>query len=294
MAEQAFSVDNANLRKKKAAAVSVFSNSVLVISKFVIGIVTGSVSIISEAAHSSVDLIASLIAYYAVKTAGIPADAKHPYGHGKVENISGAVEAVLIVVAALWIIYEAVQKLFVETLPEKLEFGIVIMLVSIAANVLVSRYLLKIAKETQSHALEADALHLQADVWTSIGVLGGLVAIKLTGIYWFDPVIAIAMAFIIFKAGYSMTKKSVAELMDVTMSEEDNSEIVAIIEAHSMVRGYTNLRTRRSGSAYLVDVNLVLDKELPLDKAHSVCDEIEESIITRFAGAEVLIHVEPN
>ncbi|MBU2701239.1 cation diffusion facilitator family transporter [Sporomusaceae bacterium BoRhaA] len=294
MSQQLSLPNDIDFQKTKAAKVSVLSNSLLVVSKLIIGILTGSVSIVSEATHSAVDLLAALIAYYAVKTSGKPPDSKHPYGHGKVENISGAVEAALIVVAALWIIYEAVQKLYVETLPEKLEYGIVIMLVSTIVNIFVSKHLFRIAKITQSHALEADALHLQADVWTSMGVLGGLLAIKLTGLYWLDPVIAITMAFVIFKAGYGMTKKSIAELMDATMTEEDKNSIAVILQEHSMVRGFTNLRTRRSGSVCLIDVHLVLDKELSLDKVHCVCDEIEQRIKARFASSEVLIHVEPS
>ncbi|MEN6412790.1 MAG: cation diffusion facilitator family transporter [Veillonellales bacterium] len=291
---QFYSADDANSRKTRAAKVSVLSNSILVIAKLIIGIVTSSVSVISEAAHSSVDLLAALIAYYAVKTSGKPPDSRHPYGHGKIENISGAVEAILILVAAAWIIYEAVHKLYVETLPEKLEYGIYIMFISIVLNIFVSKYLFRIAKETQSHALEADALHLRADVWTSIGVLGGLLAIKLTGVYWLDPVIAIGMAFIIFKAGYGMTKKSVAELMDVTMTEEDKQVIAGILQEHSMVKGFTNLRTRRSGSMYIINVNLVLDKNLSLDRVHFVCDEIEQQIRKQFTPSEVFIHVEPS
>jgi len=294
LVEKSFLVNDNSSKKTNAAILSVASNSLLVISKLVIGIVTGSVSIISEAAHSAVDLLAALIAYFAVKTSGKPPDQKHPYGHGKVENISGAVEAVLIVVAALWIIYESVQKLYVETLPEKLEYGIGVMLVSIIVNIFVSKYLFRIAKETQSHALEADALHLQADVWTSVGVLGGLLAIKLTGLYWLDPVIAIAVSFIIFKAGYDMTRKSLAELMDVAMTEEDKQAIAAILQEHSMVKGFTNLRTRRSGSMCLIDVYLELDKDLSLERVHSVCDEIEQRIKDQFNFCEILIHVEPS
>lgn len=280
-------------RKVKAAKLSVASNSLLVISKLVIGVITGSVSVISEAAHSAVDLLAACIAYYAVKTASKPPDEKHTYGHGKVENISGAVEAVLIVFAALWIIYESLQKLNIQEVPGNLEYGIAIMAVSIIVNITVSRYLFRVAKETQSHALEADALHLQADVWTSTGVLGGLLAIKLTGLYWLDPGIAIVVACIIFKVGYKMTKKSISELNDVAFNAKDQMVIESILEAHQMVKGFTHLRTRRSGSMRLIDVHLLLDKNLKLDMVHRVCDELEQEIKDRLAPCDVLVHVEP-
>jgi cation diffusion facilitator family transporter len=279
--------------KQGAARVSVASNSVLVLTKLGIGIFTGSVSVISEAAHSAVDLVAALIAYYAVSTSDRKPDRNHAYGHGKIENISGAIEAVLIVVAALWIIYEASQKLSAPQLPKDLEYGIAIMAVSIVVNYFVSRRLFKVAKATQSHALEADALHLEADIWTSIGVLVGLVAIKLTGLFWLDPVIAIVVAIIIFKAGYDMTRKSVRELTDLALPDEERAMIQGIIENHPMIKDYSNLRTRRSGSKRLIDVHIMLEADLPLEQAHAVCSEIETRIKLLFLPCDVVIHQEP-
>ena len=279
--------------KKGAASISVFSNSVLVLTKLVVGFFTGSVSVISEAAHSAVDLLAALIAYYAVSTSDKKPDRNHTYGHGKIENISGAVEAVLIVVAALWIIFEASQKLSAQEMPKKLEYGIAIMAMSIVVNYFVSRRLFKVAKATQSHALEADALHLQADIWTSIGVLAGLVAIKVTGLFWLDPVIAIAVAMIIFKAGYDMTKKSLRELTDIALPDEEQAMIRDILGNHPGIKAYHLLRTRRSGSKRLVDVHIVLEADLHLQQAHDICDEIETRIKGLFSPCDVVIHPEP-
>lgn len=279
--------------KVGAAKVSVFSNTVLVLTKLAVGVFTGSVSIISEAAHSAVDLVAALIAYYAVRTSDQKPDHNHAYGHGKIENISGAVEAVLIIVAAFWIIYEASQKLFAQELPKDLEYGIAIMALSIIVNYFVSRKLFKVAKVTQSHALEADALHLEADIWTSLGVLAGLVAIKVTGLYWFDPVIAIVVAVIIFKAGYDMTRKSMRELTDIALPDEEQALIQDIIENHPMIIDYHRLRTRRSGSTRLVDVHIMLEPDLHLEQAHAVCSEIEFRIKSLFSPCDVIIHQEP-
>ena len=273
--------------------VSVFSNSSLVVTKLVVGVLTGSVSVISEAAHSAVDLLAAMIAYYAVSTSDKKPDRDHNYGHGKVENISGAVEAVLIIVAALWIIYEASRKLSAKELPRDLEYGIAIMAVSIIVNYFVSRKLFQVAKETQSHALEADALHLEADIWTSIGVLAGLIAIKVTGLYWLDPVIAIVVAAIIFKAGYDMTKKSLRELSDVALPEEERTLIQGIVENHPLIKDHHRLRTRRSGSKRLVDVHILLEPDLRLEQAHAVSVEIEEQIKFLYSPCDVIIHQEP-
>lgn len=282
-----------NLLKQKTARLSIMSNITLVVFKLAVGIAGGAVSIVSEAAHSAVDLIAALIAYFAVRKAAKPPDAHHAYGHGKVENLSAAIEAALIVVAALWIMYEAVEKLSSEHAPAYLEYGIAAMGVSIVVNWYVSRRLMTVARLTHSHALEADALHLTADIWTSCGVLGGLAVIKLTGYTWLDPAIAIVVAVVVLKAGYTMTKKSFYELTDVTLPPEEEEIIRGILDAHPAVIAFHQLRTRRSGSRRLIDLHLVLFQDMHLDKAHEVCDELEAAIEGRLAPCEVIIHMEP-
>ena len=280
-------------KKKSAAIISVCSNSALVLTKLIVGVFTGSVSVISEAAHSAVDLLAALIAYFAVSNSDKKPDIKHTYGHGKIENLSGAVEALLIILAAIWIIYEAVQKFSAHEAPKELEYGIVIMVVSIVVNYFVSRNLFKVAKETQSHALEADALHLQADIWTSVGVLVGLITIKLTGLYWLDSVFAVVVAVIIFKAGYDMTIKSIHELIDVALPDEERIIIQNILEKHPLIKGYNHIHSRRSGSKRLMDLHIMLDGDLSLNQAHSICEEVEAEIKSMFAPCEVTIHPEP-
>ena len=279
--------------KERTARLSVISNTVLVVLKLVVGFYTGAVRIISEAAHSAVDLLASLIAFYAVRKADQPPDDNHAYGHGKVENLSGAIEAVLIIVAAIWIVYEAGHKIQSTYVPEFLEYGIVVMLISIVTNYVVSSRLHKVAVQTGSHALEADALHLQADIWTSAGVLIGLVLIKITGLAWIDPAIAIVVAGVVFKAGYGMTKKSLYELTDISLPLEEEQIIIDVINSHTEVISFHQLRTRRSGSRRLVDMHLVLYKDMHLNKAHTVCDQIEMEIKCKLEFCDVVIHLEP-
>jgi len=279
--------------KERTARLSVISNTILVILKLIVGFYTGAVSIISEAAHSAVDLLAALIAFYAVRVADQPPDGNHAYGHGKVENLSGAIEAVLIVLAAIWIVYEAGTKLTSTYAPEFLEYGIVIMILSIVMNYWVSNKLYAVAKQTGSHALEADALHLQADIWTSAGVLIGLVIIKITGFVWLDPVIAILVAGVVFKAGYGMTKKSLYELTDISLPPEEEEIIIEVINSHAEVISFHQLRTRRSGSRRLIDMHLILYKEMHLNKAHCVCDQIEAEIKEKLEFCDVVIHIEP-
>lgn len=279
--------------KRNTALLSVASNSLLVVLKLVIGYLTGAVSIVSEAAHSAVDLLASFIAFYAVRKSDLPPDEDHAYGHGKFENLSGAVEALLIIVAAVWIVYEALDKFHSQNMPERLEYGIGIMLVSIVVNYWVSGRLMAVARRTESHALEADALHLRADIWTSAGVLGGLLLIKVTGLYWLDPLIAMLVAVIIFKAGYNMTKKSVHELTDIALPPEEEAVISQIVNSHEEVISFHRLRTRRSGSYRLIDMHLILYKDMHLDKAHAVCDQLEKEIEARLGLCDVVIHIEP-
>jgi len=279
--------------KENAAKLSVCSNSMLVAVKLGIGLFTGSISVISEALHSGVDLFAAGIAFCAVRMADKGPDSRHTYGHGKIENFSGAIEAILIIVAALWIVWEAIPKILHPTVPENIEYGIVIMLISAIVNYYVSRHLFRVAKQTESHALEADALHLQADIYTSMGVFIGLLLVRFTGLYWLDPFIAIGVALIILKAGCDMTRKSVEELLDVSLADEEIKCIEEILRRHPGVIDYNRLRSRRSGSNRLIDVYLYLEKTLSLEGAHAICDQVEKQIHACFIACDIVIHTEP-
>lgn len=285
---------NLNSLKQRAAWLSIFSNSVLVLLKLLIGSYVGAVSLLSEAVHSGIDLLAALIAFLAVKKSVQPPDEEHAYGHGKFENLSGAVESLLIVFAAILIIYESIAKFSSMQEPEYLEYGIAIMMVSIIINYFVSQHLIKVARLTQSQALEADGLHLQADIWTSVGVLLGLAAMKITGWVWLDPLIAIIVAAIIFKAGWDMTMASTKELTDMSLPAEDEAIIKYVINSHKEVVNCHRLRTRRSGAYRLLDVHIVMDGNMPLQQVHAICDSIEKQLKDKLGMCDVMIHPEPN
>ena len=278
---------------RRTAWLSVISNAVLVLMKLAVGLAVGAVSLISEALHSGIDLLAALIAFWAVRTSALPPDAEHDYGHGKFENLSAAVEAVLILGAALGIVYEAIEHFQSDEIPSMLGYGIGIMLFSIVLNFLVSRRLLFVAHRTGSQALEADGLHLQADIWTSVGVLAGLVLMQLTGWAWLDPVIAIFVAGIIFRAGWGMVRRSVRELTDESLPEALEEKIGEILRQEPEVKGYHCLRTRRAGAYRLVDVHVQMDGNLPLSYAHAVCDALEQDIREQLGAFDILIHAEP-
>ena len=283
-----------NELKKSTAALSIATNSILVILKLTVGILSGAISIISEAAHSAVDLIASFIAYISIKKSSMPPDNTHAYGHGKIENIAATVEAILIIGVSFWIIYEAFNNFTNKTTPVFLEYGIIIMFISIGINYWVSNKLYKVAILTGSQALEADALHLKTDIWTSLGVLIALLIIKITDFYWVDPLIAIIVALIILRAGYKMTKKNLYELTDASLSDEEEKLICETIKSNTSVISFHQVRTRRSGNNKLIDMHLILEKDMPLCKAHDICDEIEIKLKELLGECDITIHIEPS
>ena len=280
--------------KQRTAYLSIISNTTLVLLKLAVGIYVGAVSLISEALHSGVDLIAALIAFWAVRKSVTPPDTEHDYGHGKYENLSAAVEALLIVAAAIGILYESVMKFAESTVSDMLGYGIAIMAASIIINFFVSHRLIQVAKQTGSQALEADGLHLRADIWTSVGVLLGLVLMQITGWAWLDPLIAIFVAGIIFRAGWRMVIDSTMQLTDASLPEDEEERIRKIIESVLEVRGCHCLRTRRSGSYKLLDVHVLFDGTMHLSQVHAICDELEQLIRQEFGTFDIMIHPEPD
>jgi len=280
-------------KKVATASLSIASNTLLIIMKLTVGLISGSVSIISEAIHSFMDLLASLIAFFSVRISDKPADSEHPYGHGKFENISGVIEAILIFVAAFWIIWEAVKKIISPEPIESIGIGVAVMAISAVINLLVSRRLYKVAKETDSIALEADALHLRTDVYTSIGVAAGLALIWITGYYFLDPVVAIMVALLILWQSYLLFKRAFAPLLDAALPESEVEEIRKIIcRQCSDTIDIHNLRTRKAGAYRYVDFHLVVPGEMTVKESHDLCDIIEKDIKKLFEQVEVTIHVE--
>lgn len=280
-------------KKISIARLSIISNSLLIVLKIVVGAISGSISIISEAIHSFMDLLASIIAFFSVKISDTPADERHPYGHGKFENVSGVVEAVLIFVAAFWIIFEAVKRIMNPGEIEKVSYGFIVMLVSAVVNFIVSRKLYKVARDTDSIALEADALHLKTDVYTSAGVALGLLLIWITGFHLLDPVIAILVALLILKESVELFMKAYSPLLDVSLSGKDLEKLTSIIQRHCNDRiSYHDLRSRKAGNYIYVDFHLNLPEDLTVKDAHEICDLIENDIKSSLKNAEVTIHVE--
>lgn len=282
--------------KTKAAGISIFSNTFLIISKFLVGLFTNSVSVISEAVHSLMDLLAAVIAFFSVKKSAAPPDEDHQYGHGKYEEISGFAEGVLILIAAGYIIYESVEKL----LSGKIDYinsalGIVVMTLSVIINIFVSRNLFKVARETDSIALLADAEHLRTDVLTSAGVLAGLVLIKITGLKILDPIVAILVAFLIIKAGLGLCISSMKNLLDSSLPEEYIKTIQNVLTKYTAdeIITYSNLKTRKSGAEKLIEFTLIMPKDMHLEDSHRLCDLIEADLKENISNVLITIHTEP-
>ena len=285
-----------DLQRKKinTARLSIFSNTVLIVMKLIAGIISGSVSIISEAIHSAMDLLAAVIAFLSIKISGLPPDKKHPYGHGKFENISGVIEALLIFVAAGWIIYEAIKKLLEPVMPESIGIGTIVMFVSAAVNFFVSRRLYKVAKLTDSVALEADALHLKTDVYTSLGVCIGLIIIWISGWSIVDPIFAILVALLILYESFNLFKKAYSPLLDTQIPEAEIDVIEKVLKRNlTDEMGYHMLRTRVSGYMRHVDLHLELPGSLSVTESHDLCDVIENDIKNEIRNIEIYIHIEP-
>jgi cation diffusion facilitator family transporter len=279
--------------KIKIARLSIISNTLLIIMKLTVGIIGGSVSIISEAIHSSMDLLAAIIAYFSVRVSDNPPDSRHPYGHGKIENISGVIEALLIFVAAIWIVFEAVKKLLGEKIEiESIALGSVVMLISALVNIVVSKRLYKVARETNSVALEADALHLKTDVYTSLGVAVGLALILITGINWLDPIVAILVALFIIRESYHLLSKAFTPLIDTAWSEEEISELEKTLT--NLQVSYHDLRTRLAGNYRFIEFHIQIPENESVGNAHQYCDKIEYELTSNYKNLTVTIHVEPS
>jgi cation diffusion facilitator family transporter len=282
-------------RKTRAAGVSILSNALLIALKLVAGAITGSIAIITEAIHSSIDLVASVVAFYSVRKAGEPADESHPYGHEKVENLAAAIEGMLILVGAGIIVYEASRRLFQGSEVESLGVGIAVIGFSAVANIGVSSFLYGQARRTESPALEGDAAHLRTDAATSLGVLLGLLLVEITGIEQFDPVTALIVAVAIVVAGVRILSRTSRVLVDEALPPEELEAVRRAIERYGApeVAGFHKLRARRAGSRRYVDLHVQFRKGTTLERAHEVSHELQGEIRRSLQGADVLIHLEP-
>lgn len=281
--------------KSSAALLSVFSNLFLIALKLVAAAITGSIAILTEAIHSSIDLVASFVALFSVRRADLPPDEDHPYGHEKAENLAATIEGMLILVGAGIIIFEATRRLATGSEVDSLGIGIAVIAFSAVVNLAVSGLLGRRAKSLASPALEGDAAHLRADAWTSLGVLAGLLLVHLTDEPAWDAIAAIAVAVAIVVSGVRIMRRSGRALMDEAPPPEELDRIEAIITANRPpeMLGYHKLRARRAGARRWIDLHVQFRDGTSLERAHAAAHELRDAIGVELPQADVLIHVEP-
>ncbi len=288
--------------EKSSAALSSLAAAVFLTSlKIVVGLLSGSLGILAEAAHSSLDFAAALITLFAVRAASKPADREHAYGHGKVENLSALVETVLLLATCAWIIYKSVTRLASSQVVVKASiWTFAVMFVSIIVDVSRSRMLYRIAAKHRSQALEADALHFSSDVWSSVVVILGLVGVKLG--QWFpnlaflekaDPVAGLVVAAIVVWVSVKLGVRSIQALLDASPAGVAE-KIKARVEALEPVVDCHAVRVRHSGPHYFVDLHITLDGKMSLQAAHDLTEEVEGTVKDILPDADVTVHPEPS
>jgi len=279
--------------KRRVAFLSVIAAIFITGFKLIIGILTGSLGILSEALHSALDMVAAVITYFSVKVSDKPADREHNYGHGKIENLSALVETILLLVTCVWIIYEAVHRLATgKTQIEVSVWSYVVVICSIIIDFSRSRALSRVAKKYNSQALEADALHFSTDIWSSSVVLFGLIAYQFLGWYAADSIAALFVAVIVLYVSYQLGSKAIDVLLD--KAPIDTKKIVhEILESYPEIKKYHGLKARTAGADTFIKFNVHFDPDLSLREVHKLCDKIESKIQSRVERSEVYIHAEP-
>jgi len=281
-----------SLEKKNVALSSIIAAIFITTAKIIVGVITGSLGIISEALHSALDLVAAIITYFAVHFADQPADHSHHYGHGKIESLSALVETVLLVVTCAWIIYEAVNRLITGNFHLEVTFwSYAVVILSIVVDFSRSRALLKVAKKHNSQALEADALHFSTDIWSSLVVLLGLIFAQI-GWHKADSIAALAVAVIVIGVSYKLGKKAVDTLLDKAPNELIPI-IKNILKEFPEISSYHSLKVRQSGADTFIEISIHFSPNLHINKAHTITENIESKICSHVKRCYIHIHQEP-
>ncbi|HDZ41248.1 MAG TPA: cation transporter [Bacteroidetes bacterium] len=283
---------HAQREKKVVAATSVVAAIFLTGFKLVVGIITGSLGILSEALHSALDLVAAGITWFAVRVSDKPADRDHQYGHGKVENLSALIETFLLLITCAWIIYEAVSRLISgETHIEVTVWSYIVVLTSIVIDISRSRALKRVAVKHKSQALEADALHFSTDVWSSAVVLLGLICANF-GIYIADSIAALGVALIVIFISYKLGRRAINVLLD-RVPDETYGKIKTILDDFTEIERYHDLKVRAAGAEIFTELNIHVKKEMGISQSHEISTRIEKMIKSEIPRCHVHVHIEP-
>lgn len=284
--------DNLARQQQRAAGLSLTSNILLVVIKIAAGIASSSISVLAEGLQSTMDVVASALILLTIRAAAAPPDRSHPYGHGKLENLASLGQMILILGTTGYLLSAAWGRWQKPVMP-RVDWGAAALGTALVVNALVSRRLLRVAKETGSQALEAEAAHLRGDMLSCIGVLGGLAFVWLTGEPRLDPLVAAIMTIVVIVTAIRLLRQTLRPLLDESLPAEEQARVEAVLNADARVRSYHRLRTRQAGSHRLMDVHILLDDHLSFVGAHSIAEEVESAVRAVLPNVDVTVHAEP-
>ena len=280
--------------KLKAAAVSICGALLLAIIKLVVALLSGSMAVMASAIDSLLDILMSGVNFLAIRQAEQPPDQSHPFGHGKFETLATLFQALVIIGSGGWIIYESVVRLNQNNHVVNIDQGIWVLAFSAAASWFIARNLSKVAKQTDSSALEADSLHFRMDIYSNLGLMAGLMIVRWFDIYWVDSALSIVVASYILHEALQLFRRGLTDILDHELPEEIQQQVHQLISTHEgPLAGYHGLRTRRSGSLKIMDFHLEVCKDMTVAEAHKLTDTLEKKIEHEIPGSNVIIHIEP-
>lgn len=281
-------------RKIGAARLSIATAVVLAAVKLVTGLATGSLAVIASAVDSTLDILMSGVNFFAIRQAEQPADERHPFGHGKFETLATLFQALIIATSGGWIVIESLQRLIEGAEVQRAEQGALVLAVSACVSFWISRRLRLIGRETESSALEADALHFSMDIYTNLALMAGLVVLHFVEIPWLDPTMSLLVACYILFEAFKLIRHALRDVLDTELPEGVRDEVLKLVALHKGdLLDVHNLRTRRAGSQKIMDFHLTVCKHLTVEQAHAIADHLEARIHEQISGSDVTIHIEP-
>lgn len=285
---------NSSAKKLLAAKLSITTAVCLAMLKFTVGLMTGSMAVLASAIDSMLDILMSGVNFLAIRHAEQPADDSHAYGHGKFETMAALVQALVIGGSGVWILIESIRRLFSGSAPSQLGNGMIVLCISVVASYFISRYLVRVARQTDSSALKADSLHFAMDVYTNLALAGGLLLIYIFHISWLDALLSLGVGAYILYEAIKLALQALHDVLDAQLPEDQRQSIERVIQEHGGdMLSCHNLRTRKSGSRKIIDFHLTMCKNLTVDESHRITEQLEEQIEDTLTNSDITIHVEP-
>lgn len=281
-------------KKIFAAKLSISTALSLSVLKFIVGFMTGSMAVLSSAIDSMLDILMSGVNFLAIRHAEQPADENHAYGHGKFETMAALIQSLVIGGSGVWILIESIRRILTGSAPGKIGNGVIVLAISVVASWLISRYLVKVANETDSSALRADSLHFAMDVYTNLALTAGLVLMYFFHIPWLDALLSLLVGCFILNEAIKLARHAMNDVLDAQLPEPLIQQIERVIEEHGgHMYDCHNLRTRKSGSTKIIDFHLTVCKNLTVDESHQITEVLEHEIEEAISNSDITIHVEP-